>query len=108
MKRHSSSPLPSQQTAGLALFDSLSTPLLTRRDAREAAQHTAAADRDRLLEAIRCAGKLTADDAGAACHMAPLSARPRVSELYAAGAIRPAGRGRSASGNPATLWEVVG
>lgn len=96
-------------TEGLALFDAVSartTPNATRKEAQEQARRTSEATRRKLLAVIREHGPITADDAGAKLNLSPLSARPRISELARSGDIEDAGRGRSLSGNSATLWRI--
>lgn len=128
MKRRSGNPLPSEQVRGLALFDSLRSPLLAPQDARAEALGTRAGEheehRARILAVFRTHGTLTADAAGALCGLQPLQCRPRVCELASLDygrQIRPVGVGRSAwgivrisselgwaaaLGNPAATYEV--
>ena len=66
--------------------------------------------RARCLDTIKAAdGGLSADDVAARLEVSILSIRPRVSELAKQGKIRKVAgaRGRTESGNTATLWEAA-
>ena len=62
-----------------------------------------------LLQSLRPDESLTADQIATRLRRSPLSIRPRVSELRAAGRVEKAdGRGRNESGMPASNWRIVG
>lgn len=92
---------PTEQTS---LFD---VPRATREDSRAKAAETAAQNRDLIMAAYSKHGRMTADEAGAKVGFGPLEARPRVSELHKAGRLKPVGRGKSALGNSAAIYEAV-
>lgn len=89
-------------------LDLFASPALTRRIAHEQALGVSARHRDELLAALRQHGPQTADAAGALVGLGPLSARPRIAELYKAGRVRPTGERRpSATGHPSAVWRPV-
>jgi predicted ArsR family transcriptional regulator len=75
--------------------------------AAEALQPDARTLREDVLAAIRAAGPagLTADEAAARLRLSPFTARPRCTELRAAGLVRDSGQRRAnASGRAAIVW----
>ena len=97
-------PLLSRQLAGLGLFE---TPAETRREAQESLCERI----ERLRSAVLAAlwdGPATADELASRIGASVLATRPRVSELYRAGLVRPTGRRRpNDSGKNAAEWERV-
>ena len=78
----------------------------TSKEAAKAVAPGAGAVRERVFEAIAASGGgLTADEAAAIVGRKPAYVRPRVTELYRAGRIKPSGeRRRNSTRLSAAVW----
>lgn len=64
--------------------------------------------RERVKDALRRAGPMTADETAHYLGVDKLSIRPRFSELYAMGEVmKTSTRRKNASGHSATVWRVL-